>query len=240
MTPTTLLALTPLLLPDWLDPMYIVEKAGPWTLPIVALIIFAECGIFSILPGDSLLFTVGMFMALETAAGAKVISYGGSVGTTMVVVMVTLIVAAILGNIVGYWIGRVVGPPIFKPRESWVGQKLFNPVYVEKTNEFFDKYGNRALILARFVPLVRTFVTLIAGVAKMDFRKFITYTAVGGVLWVVLVTLMGYFLGRIEFIRKNIDAALLLVVAVSLIPMAIEFLNHRRQAKVAPRRADTL
>ncbi|MDO5287213.1 MAG: VTT domain-containing protein [Actinomycetia bacterium] len=231
MTPTAVLALTPLLMPDWLDPAYIIEKAGPWTLPVVALIIFAECGIFSILPGDSLLFTVGMFMAVHTGAGTAVISYGGSVGTTMVVVFVTLVLAAILGNVSGYWIGRVIGPPIFKPRSSWVGRKLFNPVYVDKTHDFFEKYGNRALILARFVPLVRTFVTLVAGVAKMSFRQFITYTAVGGVLWVVLVTLLGYFLGQIAFIRENIDAALVLIVLVSLLPMIIEYLNHRRQEK---------
>ena len=233
MTPTAVLALTPLLLPNWLDPAYIIERAGPWTLPVVALIIFAECGIFSILPGDSLLFTVGMFMAVKTTADATVISYGGSLTVTMLVVFVTLIVAAILGNVSGYWIGRVIGPPIFKPRQSWVGRKLFNPVYVDKTHDFFEKYGTRALLLARFVPLVRTFVTLVAGVAKMNFRSFITYTAVGGVLWVVLVTLMGFFLGQITFIHDNIDAALVLIVLVSVLPMAIEYLNHRRQAKTA-------
>ncbi len=230
---STLAALAPLLLPEWLDPAYIIEAAGPWTLWVVAFIIFAECGIFSILPGDSLLFTVGMFMAVETASGGKVISYGGSIGTTMVIVFTVLFVAAVLGNVSGYWIGRLIGPPIFKPRESWIGRKLFNPVYVDKTHAFFERYGSRALILARFVPLVRTFVTLIAGVGKMTFRTFIVYTAVGGVLWVVGVTLLGFFLGQITIIRENIDLALMLIVAVSVLPMVLEYVKHRREAKAA-------
>lgn len=220
----TTLALIPLLLPSWLDPAVIIEALGPWALWGVAFIIFAECGLFSILPGDSLLFTIGMFTALGT------FSFGGKL-STLLVVFAVLIVAAILGNVVGYWIGYVIGPPLFKPRTSWIGRKLFNPVYVTKTHTFFEKYGPRALILARFVPLVRTFVTLIAGVGKMSFRKFIAYTAIGGVLWVVGVTLMGYFLGQIPFINKNIDAVLVLIVLVSMIPMGVEYLNHRREAK---------
>jgi len=226
-------ALVPLLLPDWLDPARIIEWAGPATLWVVAFIIFAECGIFSILPRDSLLFTVGMFMAVKTASGQAVISYGGSTYTTMAVVFTVLIVAAVLGNISGYWIGRIIGPPIFKPRQSWIGQKLFNPVYVDKTHAFFEKYGARALILARFVPLVRTFVTLIAGVGKMTFRTFILYTAIGGVIWVVGVTLLGFFLGQISFIRDNIDAALLLIVAISVLPMVFEYVKHRRETAAA-------
>ena len=230
----SLYALVPLLLPDWMDPARIIEWAGPATLWVVAFIIFAECGIFSILPGDSLLFTVGMFMAVNiSGTSTPVISYGGSVGTTMLVVFSVLIVAAVLGNVSGYWIGRVIGPPIFKPRDSWIGQKLFNPVYVDKTHQFFEKYGSRALILARFVPLVRTFVTLIAGVGKMTFRTFILYTAIGGVIWVVGVTLLGYFLGQIAFIRDNIDVALIVIVLVSVTPMVVEYISHRREAKAA-------
>ncbi len=223
-----------MLLPEWMDPARIIEWAGPATLWVVAFIIFAECGIFSILPGDSLLFTVGMFMAVNIqGTTTPVISYGGSVATTMLVVFGVLIIAAILGNISGYWIGRIIGPPIFKPRDSWLGQKLFNPVYVDKTHAFFEKYGPRALILARFVPLVRTFVTLIAGVGKMTFRTFIVYTAIGGVVWVVGVTLLGYFLGQIPFVRNNIDAALVLIVLVSVTPMVYEYLKHRKEEKAA-------
>jgi membrane-associated protein len=109
--------------------------------------------------------------------------------------------------------------------------KLFKPEYVEKTHTFFARYGNRALILARFVPLVRTFVTLVAGVGKMDFRPFITYTAIGGVIWVFGVTLAGYFLGNIPFIKDNIEAVLIVIVLLSLLPMGVEYLKHRRQPK---------
>src|SRR5674536_16777 len=200
-------AMTPLLLPSWFDPAVLIGLLGNWWLWGVAFIIFAECGLFSILPGDSLLFTVGMFTATGT------IAYG-SQGSTLGIVFVVLTVAAVLGNVVGYWIGHIVGPPLFKPRTSWIGRKLFAPQYVTKTHEFFERYGSRALILARFVPLVRTFVTLIAGVGRMSFRRFISYTAVGGVLWVALVTLLGFFLGNIGFIRKNIDLVLILIVFV--------------------------
>ena len=220
------LAMTPLLLPSWFDPAVLIGLLGNWWLWGVAFIIFAECGLFSILPGDSLLFTVGMFAATGT------ITFG-SQPATLGIVFVVLTIAAVLGNVVGYWIGYVIGPPLFKPRTSWIGRKLFNPVYVTKTHEFFDRYGSRALILARFVPLVRTFVTLIAGVGRMSFRRFIAYTATGGVLWVALVTLAGFFLGNIGFIRKNIDLVLVLIVFVSVIPMGLEFLKHRRLAKAA-------
>jgi len=219
----TTLTLIPLLLPSWLDPATLIDALGNWWLWGVAFIIFAECGLFSILPGDSLLFTIGLFTATST------ISYG-SKPMTLAIVFVVLMIAAILGNIVGYWIGYLIGPPLFKPRTSWVGRKLFNPVYVTKTHAFFERYGSRALILARFVPLVRTFVTLIAGVGRMSFRRFILFTAIGGVLWVALVTLAGYFLGNITFIQKNIDLVLVVIVLISLIPMGVEYLNHRRQA----------
>ena len=138
--------------------------------------------------------------------------------------------AAVLGNVCGYWIGRLIGPPLFRPRPGLMG-RIFKPTYVDKTHEFFEKYGNRALILARFVPIVRTFVTLVAGVGKMDFRKFITYTAIGGVLWACGVTILGYYLGNIPFIQNNIEAVLILIVFVSVIPMLVEFLLHRRRAK---------
>lgn len=217
--------LTPLLLPDWLDPEFIITALGNWALWGVALIIFAECGLFSLLPGDSLLFTVGMFVALGS------ITFGdlGS-GAVLAVVCVILTIAAVLGNISGYYLGRLIGPPLFKPRSGFMG-KVFNPKYVDMTHDFFNRYGARALILARFVPMVRTFVTLVAGVGKMDFRKFISYTAIGGVLWATGVTVLGYFLGTIPVVHDNIEIALILIVVVSLIPMAVEYLMARRRGK---------
>jgi membrane-associated protein len=208
--------LLPLLLPSWMDPEQLVRSFGPWALWGVAFVIFAECGLFAILPGDSLLFTVGLLTA------------SGVVPHSMVFVCVVLTIAAIAGNVVGYWIGRLIGPPLFKPRQGLVG-RILNPKYVERTRVFLDRYGSRALVLARFVPIVRTFVTLVAGVSRMDFRKFIGYTAVGGVLWACGVTVLGYFLGNVSLIKNNIDAVLVLIVLVSLIPMGVEFLLHRRR-----------
>ena len=211
-----LTGLLPLLLPSWMDPEQLVRSFGPWALWGVAFVVFAECGLFAILPGDSLLFTVGLLTA------------SGVVPHSMVFVCVVLTIAAIAGNVVGYWIGRLIGPPLFKPRTGLVG-RILNPNYVEQTRVFLDRYGSRALVLARFVPIVRTFVTLVAGVSRMDFRKFIGYTAIGGVLWACGVTILGYFLGNVSLIKNNIDAVLVLIVLVSLVPMAVEFLLHRRR-----------
>jgi membrane-associated protein len=212
--------LTPMLLPSWMDPEYLIQTFGEYALWGVAFIVFAECGLFAILPGDSLLFTVGLFTAL------------GAIHHSLFFVCVVLTVAAILGNVCGYWLGRLIGPPLFHPRPGVMG-KIFKQSYVVKTHEFFERYGNRALILARFVPIVRTFVTLVAGVGKMDFRKFITYTAIGGVLWACGVTIAGYYLGNIPIIKHNIEAVLILIVFVSVIPMLVEYLLHRRRARKA-------
>ena len=217
MTPVLL---TPLLLPEWLDPEYLIHFFGPFALWGVAFVIFAECGLFAILPGDSLLFTIGLFVAL------------GAVQYELWFVCIVLTVAAVLGNATGYFLGRLIGPPLFRERPGLMG-RIFKQSYVVKTHAFFDKYGNRALILARFVPIVRTFVTLVAGVGKMDFRRFIAYTAIGGVLWACGVTILGYYLGRVPFIHDNIEAVLVLIVLVSVLPMLVEFLLHRRRAKRA-------
>ncbi|WP_344805913.1 VTT domain-containing protein [Microlunatus ginsengisoli] len=209
-----------MLLPSWMDPEHLIQTFGPYALWGVAFIIFAECGLFAILPGDSLLFTVGIFTAL------------GVIPHSLFFVCVVLTIAAVLGNICGYWIGRLIGPPLFHPRPGLMG-KIFKQSYVDKTHEFFERYGNRALILARFVPIVRTFVTLVAGVGRMDFRKFITYTAIGGVLWVTIVTTAGYYLGNVPFIKNNIEAVLVLIVFISVIPMLVEYVLHRRRAAKA-------
>jgi membrane-associated protein len=212
-------AAVPLLMPSWFNPDYMINNIfGPYALWGVALVVFAECGIFAILPGDSLLFTVGLFVAL------------GTIDHALWFVCLVLTIAAIAGNICGYWLGRLIGPPLFKPRSGLMG-RIFKQKYVAQTEAFFERYGSRALILARFVPIVRTFVTLVAGVGRMDFRRFITYTAIGGVLWACGITVAGYYLGRIDFIHRNIEAALLLIVFVSVIPMAVEFVLARRRAR---------
>ena len=214
------LALTPMLLPAWFDPEVIINRLGPYALWGVAFIIFAECGLFAILPGDSLLFTVGLLTASQI------------VDHSLVFVCVVLTIAAVLGNVVGYGLGRLIGPPLFRERTGVMGH-IFKPSYVEKTRVFLDRYGSRALILARFVPIVRTFVTLVAGVSRMNFRHFIVYTAIGGVLWAVGVTTLGFYLGNISFIKNNIDAVLILIVLVSVIPMGVEFVLARRRNRTA-------
>ena len=189
-------------------------NVGFW---IIVAIIFAECGILLgfFLPGDSLLFLVGAAIA------------GGQISVNLGLACLILLIAAIAGNIVGYWIGHKSGPALFKNEDS----KIFRKSYIEKTEEFFAKYGPRAIVLARFVPIVRTFITAIAGAGKMDFRKYITYTAIGGVLWAVGVTLLGYFFGNIPFVKKNIEIVLIAIVIISVIPMLIEFIQARRMKK---------
>ena len=214
------------MLPSWLDAnkllTALINALGNWALWIVVVIVIAECGLFTFfMPGDSLLFAVGMFVALGTIHFGAMHS-----GVALVIVCAVLSVAAILGNLIGYWLGRLIGPPLFKPRTGLAG-RILNPKYVDQTHEFFDKHGHVALILARFVPIVRTFVTLVAGVAKMNFGVYISYTAIGGVLWGFLVTILGYFLGQVPFIHDNIEVVLVLIVLVSLIPMGVEYLRHR-------------
>ncbi|HEX5427952.1 MAG TPA: VTT domain-containing protein [Pedococcus sp.] len=200
--------------PSWMDPSYLLNTYGIW---VAVLVVFIECGLlFPILPGDSLLFTIGVFIASDT------------LHLNLFVACAILTVAAFLGNVVGYEIGRVVGPPIYE-RDG----RILKRQYFDKTREFFEKYGNKALVLGRFVPIVRTFITLVAGVGRMERRRFFTWSALGAVLWASGVTILGYFLGGIDLIKNNIEAALMLIVAVSVLPMVVEYLRHRSAARKA-------
>ena len=226
------MTLPALLTPAWMDPQAIIQGAGAAALWIVALIVFVECGLaVFFMPGDSLLFALGMFAAVGVNYSVPLVHYGPP-ATTLVVVNLVLIICAISGNICGYWIGYVVGPKLFREREGFMG-KVFSPKHVDTTHDFFRKHGSVALILARFVPIVRTFVTMIAGVGRMNFRKFITYTAIGGVLWVLIAVQAGYFLGQIPVIRNNFEAALLLIIVVSVLPMLFEWLKARRKGQAS-------
>ena len=209
-----MLTQAPALLPDWLDPQTLLESLGPYAFWGAVFIIFAECGLLIgfFLPGDSLLFVVGLLIAQ------------GSIPVPIGVAVLILSAAAILGNMTGYWIGAKAGPPLFNKPDS----RLFKKEYVDKTHEFFEKYGPRAIILARFVPIVRTFITAIAGVAQMDYRKYVIYSAIGGIIWAAGVTLAGYFLGTIPFVQNNLEIILLAVVAVSVIPIVVEIVRSRR------------
>lgn len=196
------------------------HSVGPWLLPVIALIIFAECGLLIgfFLPGDSLLFPLGLFIA------------NGTVHTPLWLACLVLSVCAVLGNAVGYGIGYATGPRLFNKTDS----RLFKREYVDRTHAFFDKYGTRALFLARFVPIIRTFITAVAGVGRMDFRRYLLVSTLGGIIWATGVTLAGYFLGQISFIGKNIDAILVLIVIISVIPLGIEWLRHRRERRNNP------
>ncbi|HYO85034.1 MAG TPA: VTT domain-containing protein [Dermatophilaceae bacterium] len=206
--------MTPALGPDWLDPQILLERLGPWAFWGTVGIIFAECGLFTFfMPGDSLLFTVGLFIGNET------------IGISLLTACVVLSLAAFLGNVAGYEIGRAVGAPIYS-REG----RFIKKAYIDRTVSFFDAYGNRALVLGRFVPIVRTFITVVAGVSRMDRRRFFTYSAIGAVLWAGGVTILGYNLGQIEVVKNNIEVALLLIVFVSVLPMIVEYVLHRRRA----------
>ena len=202
--------------PHWLDAEHLISTFG--LLGILA-IVFAECGLLVgfFLPGDSLLFTAGLLVA------------EGTLDFPLWLVCLLVSLAAIAGNQVGYGIGRAYGPKVFARPES----RLFRQEYVDKTYAFFDKYGGRAIVLARFVPIVRTFITVTAGVGKMDYRHYTTYTVIGGVLWGTGVTVLGYFLGQVDFVRNNIEPILIAIVLLSVVPIAIELLRAHRRNKAA-------
>jgi membrane-associated protein len=201
--------------PSWLSPETLLTNLGDIAFWVVLGIIFAECGLLIgfFLPGDSLLFVTGLFIAQNY------------ISMNIWLAAVLLTISAILGNAVGYWIGKKAGPALFRKPDS----KLFKREYVEKTAEFFEKYGARAIVMARFVPIVRTFITATAGMGRMDFRRFMMFSAVGAVLWAGGVTILGYFLGNVEFVKKNIELILILVIVISLIPVLLEWIKHRRQ-----------
>ncbi len=201
--------------PEWLQPDSIISWLGPWALVGLALIVFAECGLLLgfFLPGDSLLFTAGLFVAQ------------GAIDAPLWLVCTILVASAFIGNVTGYWIGRTAGPAIFDRPQS----RLFKPEHVVKTQGFFDKYGNRAIVLARFVPIVRTFITVMAGVGRMDSRRYFTYSLVGGVAWAAGVTALGFWLGQFAFVRENIELMLILIVLLSVLPIIVELVRARRK-----------
>ncbi|MFE7763751.1 VTT domain-containing protein [Streptomyces sp. NPDC057438] len=206
--------------PSWLDPDYLLNSFGIWGL---LLIVFAESGLLIgfFLPGDSLLFTAGMLIATDV------------LDFPLWAAIVLICVSAIVGDQVGYMFGKKVGPALFKRPDS----RLFKQENVTKAHEFFEKHGPKSLVLARFVPIVRTFTPIIAGVSGMRYRTFLIFNIVGGILWGAGVTLLGSWLGQIDFVRKNIEAMLLLIVFVSVLPIIIELLKARKAKKNQPQQS---
>jgi membrane-associated protein len=200
--------------PSWLDPNYLLDTYGIWGL---LLVVFAESGLLIgfFLPGDSLLFTCGLLITSD------------QLDVPLWAAIALICLAAVLGDQAGFMFGRKVGPSLFNRPDS----RLFKQENIVKAHEFFEKYGPKSLILARFVPVVRTFTPIIAGVSGMRYRSFVVFNVIGGVLWGSGVTLLGSWLGNIGVVRDNIEAMLILVVLVSVVPIAIEFLRARAKAR---------
>ncbi len=202
--------------PSWLDPNWLLDRFGQQMFLVSAVIVFVECGLlFPVLPGDSLLFSVGLFIRRADSGhpGLQV---------SLAVACLVLSLVAFAGNVVGYEIGRAAGPALYRRKG-----RFLRPEYFERTRVFFERYGKTALVLGRFVPVVRTFITVVAGVSGMSRRRFYTWSLVGAVLWASTVTGLGYLLGGVEFLQRNIEVVLLVVVAVSLLPALFEWLRHR-------------
>jgi membrane-associated protein len=202
-----------------LDFKWIVEQYGTAIYIVLFIVIFIETGlvVMPFLPGDSLLFTAGLFAA--------------SGDLSLVILLSSLIIAAILGDNINYWIGRKVGLSVFNWKIK--GRQLVKESYLEKTEVFFEKRGVAAIIMARFVPIVRTFTPFAAGVGKMNYKKFFLYDVIGGVLWISSMTLAGYFLGGFKWIRENNEKVVLGIVFISVLPMLISFLKSKFSKKDA-------
>lgn len=200
--------------PGWLDPDHLIRTFG---LIGIMVIVFAESGLLVgvFLPGDSLLFTAGLLSATTNLL------------PPLWVIIPAIVVAAIVGDQVGYVIGSRTGPKIFHRPDS----RFFRQEFVDKAYSYFERYGGRTIILARFVPIVRTFTPVIAGVSQMSYRTFVGYNVIGGTLWGVSVTTIGYYLGQIDFVAANIEPILIGIVALSVLPIAFELLRARSRSR---------
>ncbi len=200
----------------------IINAFGPFTYVILFGIVFAETGLVvaPFLPGDSLLFVAG------TLSGAGHLN--------IVITYLSLLVAAILGDTVNYWIGHHIGPRVFSKENS----RIFKKAYLEKTREFYDKHGGKTIILARFLPILRTFAPFVAGVGKMHYRTFLLYNIVGGFLWVTLFTFAGYFFGGLPFIQHNFHYAVVVIIVISILPMVIEYIKYKRELRLTKKQME--
>lgn len=203
----------------WMEPDWLLDHFGSQFILVSLIIIFIECGLlFPFLPGDTLLVSIGLFLATD-----QLNITGGSNFLDLVLACLAFTVAAFLGNVAGYEIGHAVGPPIRRHDGKIVKKK-----YLDRTVEFFDKHGSQALVIGRFVPFVRTYVTLVAGVSEMPRVKFWVWSAIGAALWVVSIMCLGYFLGQaFPWVAQNIDYVILGLLVLTVVPIAIEWWKHR-------------
>ena len=205
----------------------LIGACGGWIYGILFVVIFCETGLVvtPFLPGDSLLFAAGSLASkINTATGKPYLN--------LWLLLSLLSVAAILGDAVNYSIGAIFGHRLLKSENPRV-RKIFKPEYIEKTHKFYEKYGKKAIILARFVPIVRTFIPFMAGLGSMRYVEFAVYNVVGGILWVLLMTGAGYKLGSYPFIQKHFEIVVVLIVIISILPMAYEVWAHKRAQKAA-------
>lgn len=200
-----------------LDFEWLFQQYDTAVYVILFLVIFIETGlvVFPFLPGDSLLFTAGLFARL------------GYMNMSFLVLL--LFSAAVLGDNSNYWIGRIIGLKILKLKLN--GKNLVKQEYLNKTHSFYEKYGTKTIIMARFVPIVRTFAPFVAGIAEMNYKKFLPFDILGGGIWILSLTFAGYFLGEIEWIRKNIELVALGIIFLSILPIIIEFIKHKLAKK---------
>ncbi|HCD1077114.1 TPA: DedA family protein [Proteus mirabilis] len=200
----------------------LVAQYGTWVYAILFLIIFCETGLVvtPFLPGDSLLFVAGALSALDT----------NDVNVHLMVLL--LLFAAILGDAVNYSIGRIFGEKLFSNPNS----RIFKREYLDKTHAFYEKHGGKAIILARFVPIVRTFAPFVAGMGKMSYRHFAFYNVTGAIAWVLLFTYAGYFFGDLDIVQKNLKLLIVAIIVISILPGVIEVIRHRRASAKAKKR----
>lgn len=193
----------------------LVTQYGTWTYGILFLIIFCETGLVvtPILPGDSLLFAVG---ALAAKGGLDIFT-----------VFILLSIAAIVGDTVNYWIGKIVGPKVFSSESS----RLLNKEHLQRTHEFYEKYGGKTIIIARFMPIIRTFAPFVAGIGQMSYGKFLLYNVIGGLIWIAGFLYAGYFFGNIPVVKRNFTLVIFAIIIVSMLPAVIEYWRARRNAK---------
>ncbi|WP_082681242.1 VTT domain-containing protein [Nocardia jinanensis] len=207
-------------MPGFLDPVNLLNSFGTWVLLGLLVVVFIESGLlFPLLPGDSLLFTAGLIAASKSAEIEPFAPIG--------VLLVLIPLAAIAGDQVGYLIGTKGGTALFKNDDA----KILKKSYIDESHAFFEKHGPITIVLARFVPIVRTYAPLVAGAAKMKYSVFLTYNVVGGVLWGAGVTMLGFLLGQIAIVRDNVDLIFLLIVAVSVLPIVWEVVKRYRSGR---------
>lgn len=193
----------------------IISQYGSWTYLILFLIVFCETGLVvtPFLPGDSLLFAAGAFAAL------------GSLNVFWLFVLLSI--AAIAGDTVNYWLGHWVGPKVFH-REN---VRFLNRKHLERTHAFYERYGGKTIIIARFVPIVRTFAPFVAGIGSMSYWRFIAYNVIGGVAWVAICVFAGYYFGNLEIVKKNFSLVIIAIVLISVLPMLVEYIRYRVRRK---------